>query len=75
MGQKVSSRVNRGRASGDSQGSDRGGVSQGGGPSTLTYGPETDLIPNSNLRALDGIPQVDWGGTGSSLGRRTRLEK
>ena len=35
-------------------------VSHGGGPSPLTYGPETDLIPNSNLRVLDGIPQVDW---------------
>ena len=45
----------------DGRRSDHGGVSQGGGPSSLTYGPETDLIPNSNLRALDGIPQVDWG--------------
>ena len=36
------------------------GISQGGGASPLTYGPETDLIPNSNLRTLDGIPQVDW---------------
>ena len=26
-------------------------VSVRGGPSSLTYGPETDLIPNSNLRA------------------------
>lgn len=30
------------------------------GNSALSYGPESDLIPNSNLRALDGVPQVDW---------------
>ena len=48
-----------GSQSGNAQGSDQG--AEGGGASALTYGPETDLIPNSNLRALDGIPQVDWG--------------
>ena len=50
-----------GSQSGEGQGTDQGGGTQGGGTSPLTYGPESDLIPNSNLRALDGIPQVDWG--------------
>ena len=50
-----------GSQSGEGQGTDQGGGTQGGGTSALTYGPESDLIPNSNLRALDGIPQVDWG--------------
>ncbi len=33
--------------------------SSGGGTAPLTY-EEGSLIPNQNLRALDGVPQVDW---------------
>jgi hypothetical protein len=41
--------------------SNQGEASTGGGDTApLTFGPETDLIPLSNLRPLDGIPQVDW---------------
>ena len=45
---------------GESQTGGQDGGTDGGGASPLTYGPETDLIPNTNLRALDGVPQVDW---------------
>ena len=45
---------------GESQTGGKNSGTEGGGSSPLTYGPETDLIPNTNLRALDGVPQVDW---------------
>ena len=45
---------------GESQSGGQNSGTDGGGSSPLTYGPETDLIPNTNLRALDGVPRVDW---------------
>ena len=47
-------------ANGESQTGGQNSGTDGGGSAPLTYGPETDLIPNTNLRALDGVPQVDW---------------
>ncbi len=49
-----------GEGSGEGTGDPSGDPSTGGGGSApLTYG-EGSLVPNTNLRALDGIPQVDW---------------
>ncbi len=46
---------------GGSQSMDSSNASSSGGGDTapLTY-EEGSLVPNQNLRALDGIPQVDW---------------
>ena len=43
---------------GDGPSSQSGDETSGNSP--LTYGANSDLIPNTNLRALDGVPQVDW---------------
>ena len=56
-----SSSDQQGSQSGEGQGTGQGSGTRGGGTSPLTYGAQTDLIPSSNLRSLDGIPQVDWG--------------
>ena len=39
--------------------SSSGSPSDGGGTAPLTYGNST-LIPSTNMRALEGVPQVDW---------------
>lgn len=48
-----------GEGGGEGTGDPSGDPSTGGGSAPLTYG-EGSLVPNTNLRALDGIPQVDW---------------
>ena len=69
QGQKGSNGQGKGKGKGQGDGNSQdgsgnsnpksGGSSDGGGSSPLTYGDST-LIPVVNMRALEGVPQVDW---------------